>query len=42
MKKQFTKPEIDVIKLNEEEIVLTASTGDIDVDPWENDDIGNG
>lgn len=42
MKKQFTNPEIVVLKFTSEDAILTASTGDIDIDIWgssQNDNI---
>ena len=42
MKKQFTTPVIEVLKFASEDVILTASTGDIDIDIWgssQNDNI---
>lgn len=42
MKKQFANPEIEVLKFTSEDVILTASAGDIDVDIWgtsQNDNI---
>ena len=39
MKKQFTIPEIEVLMFKSEDAILTDSTGDIDLDPWANDNV---
>ena len=41
MKMQYVIPEIEVIKFKSEETILTDSNpkGDIDLDPWSNDNI---
>ena len=35
MKKQFTNPEIEVLLFNSEDAILTASAGDIEVNPFD-------
>ena len=39
MKKEFVTPEIEVLKLKTEDVILTISNGDIDIDPWKFDNI---
>lgn len=42
MKTQYIIPEIEVIKFKSEDVILTASNpqGDIDLDPWNQIDTG--
>lgn len=40
MKMQYVIPEIEVIKFKSDDAILTASTGDIDLDPWNPVDSG--
>ena len=39
MKKEFVTPEIEVLKLKTEDVILTISNGDIDIDPWSFDNL---